>query len=453
VLSARREAGNAEHDLQLRYRIQTPSGAKKWVDSRAVAIREDDLSILGYVGTMIDVTAQVQAEIAIASARDEALDASESKSRFLATMSHEIRTPMNGIIGLTGLLLDTPLNATQRSYAEGVQISGEALLSIINDILDFSKIEAGRLELEDEEFDLANTVSRVASLVTQPARARGLELVVECDPNLPSNVRGDEGRLRQILLNYATNAIKFTSAGRVTIRTRLDPEQPDRGTTVRFEVVDTGPGVSEDVAGRLFQPFAQADASTTRRFGGTGLGLAICRQLAAAMGGEVGLESKLGQGSNFWVRLTFAAAEPLPETGEHYAAEAPRPRSSGRPVKILVVEDHPINQQVTQAYLAQMGYDSQVVQNGLEALAALEDETFDAVLMDCHMPDMDGYQATREVRRREGGLVHTPIIAMTASAQDKDRGRCIAAGMDDYLAKPIEDGALERVLARWIPAA
>jgi PAS domain S-box-containing protein len=453
VLSARREATDNSLDLQLRYRIQTPGGAEKWVDSRAVAIKGNDLTVLGYVGTMIDVTAQVQAELAIASARDEALDASESKSQFLAMMSHEIRTPMNGVIGLTGLLLDTPLNATQRSYAEGVQISSEALLSIINDILDFSKIEAGKLELEDEVFDPANTVSRAASLVAQPARARGLQLVVECDPNLPVSVRGDEGRLRQILLNFATNAIKFTSIGRVTIRTYLDPEQPEEGATVRFEVIDTGPGIAEEVAGRLFQPFAQANASTTRRYGGTGLGLAICRQLATAMGGEVGLESRLGQGSTFWLRLTFAGAEPLAQTSEGSAAEPARARSLGRPAKVLVVEDHPINQQVTQAYLAHLGYTSQIVQNGLEALAALEDQSFDAVLMDCHMPDMDGYQATEELRRREGSSVHTPIIAMTASALEKDRGRCIAAGMDDYLAKPIVDGELERVLARWIPAA
>ncbi len=453
VLSARREATDNSGDLQLRYRIRTLGGAEKWVDSRAVAIKGDDLSILGYIGTMIDVTAQVQAEIAIASARDEALSASESKSQFLAMMSHEIRTPMNGVIGLTGLLLDTPLNATQRSYAEGVQVSGEALLGIINDILDFSKIEAGKLELEDEVFDLSNTVTRVAGLVTQPAHARGLQLVVECDPKLPVSVRGDEGRLRQILLNFATNAIKFTSIGRVTIRASVDPEQPEEGATIRFEVIDTGPGIAEDVARRLFQPFAQADASTTRRYGGTGLGLAICRQLATAMGGEVGLESRLGQGSNFWLRLPFAVAEPLAQTSEDSAEELPRPRALGRPGRILVVEDHPINQQVTQAYLEQLGYDSQIVQNGLEALAALEDEFFDAVLMDCHMPDMDGYQATAEVRRREGNLAHTPIIAMTASALEKDRGRCIAAGMDDYLAKPIEDGELERVLARWIPAA
>ncbi len=453
VLSARREATDNSVDPQLRYRIRTPGGVEKWVDSRAVAIKGSDHSTLGYIGTMIDVTAQVEAEIAIASARDEALSASESKSQFLAMMSHEIRTPMNGVIGLTGLLLDTPLNATQRSYAEGVQVSGEALLGIINDILDFSKIEAGKLELEDEAFDPANTVSRVAGLVDQQARARGLQMVVECDPDLPFSVRGDEGRLRQILLNFATNAIKFTSIGRVTIRASLDGLQPDEGAAVRFEVVDTGTGIADDVAGRLFQPFVQADASTTRRYGGTGLGLAICRQLATAMGGEVGLESRLGQGSNFWLRLTFAGAEPLGQTSEGSVRELPRQRSLGRPGKILVVEDHLINQQVTQAYLAHLGYDSQIVQNGLEALAALEEESFDAVLMDCHMPDMDGYQATEEVRRREGDSVHTPIIAMTASALEQDRGKCIAAGMDDYLAKPIADGELKRVLARWIPAA
>ncbi len=450
VISARTEATDSSLDLQLRYRVCTPEGVEKWVDSRAVAIRGDDiLAIRGYVGTMIDVTAQVEAQTAVAAARDEALAASRSKSQFLATMSHEIRTPMNGVIGLTELLLDSPLTPTQRTYAEGVSVSGEALLGIINNILDFSKNEAGKLELEEVEFNPARTLEQVGSLIAEPARARGLEMLVECSPALPPTVRGDEGRLRQILMNFATNAVKFTGEGRVVLRAFPDGRAAGGRTQIRFEVTDTGPGIAREVAEKLFQPFAQADASTTRRYGGTGLGLAICRQLATAMGGEVGLTSQPGEGSTFWLRLSLPAA-----TGSVSSSTLPAGDTDARRIRhgrILVVEDHPINQQVAIGLLAELGYSSEIAGNGLEALQALTAGSYDAILMDCHMPGMDGFQATEELRRREGELIHTPIIAMTASALDEDRQRCLAAGMDDYLAKPIRDGELEAVLQRWIP--
>ncbi|MEX0789838.1 MAG: PAS domain S-box protein [Actinomycetota bacterium] len=450
VISARREATDNSLDLQLRYRVRTPDGVEKWVDSRAVAIKGDDiLSIRGYVGTMIDVTTQVEAEIAVAAARDEALAASKSKSQFLATMSHEIRTPMNGVIGLTELLLDSPLSSNQRTYAEGVKVSGEALLGIINNILDFSKNEAGKLVLEEVEFNPARTVEQVGGLIAEPARAGGLEVLVQTSPALPQVVRGDEGRLRQILMNLATNAVKFTAEGRVVLR--VFPEGPPAGgrVPIRFEVVDTGPGIAGEVAEKLFQPFAQADASTTRHYGGTGLGLAICRQLATAMGGDVGLTSLPGEGSTFWLRLGFPTAQ-----GDAYGQTPPAAvpgAGRARHGRILVVEDHPINQQVAMGLLAELGYSSEVASNGLEALEALTGSSYDAILMDCHMPGMDGFQATEELRRREGALVHTPIIAMTASALEEDRQKCLAAGMDDYLAKPIRDGELEAVLGRWIP--
>ncbi|HWI03099.1 MAG TPA: ATP-binding protein, partial [Acidimicrobiales bacterium] len=272
---------------------------------RDVEIRTENLllnpAVAGIVLNARDISGHKRTELALAQARDEALAASKAKSGFLAVMSHEIRTPMNGVIGLTGLLLDGPLSETQRHHAEGVRASGEALLGIINNILDFSKIEAGRLELEAVDFDLRQAVDDVAGLVAEPARAKGLELVVDCRPELPASLRGDVGRLRQILLNLASNAVKFTQAGEVVLRASLAAGEPAPGQVlIRFDVTDTGIGIDPAMANRLFDPFAQADASTTRRFGGTGLGLAICRRLAEAMGGGIGLDSRPGNGAGRW---------------------------------------------------------------------------------------------------------------------------------------------------------
>ncbi|MCU1598491.1 MAG: hybrid sensor histidine kinase/response regulator, partial [Glaciihabitans sp.] len=538
-----------------------------------------------------DITERRETEAALLLAREEALEASRLKSEFLATMSHEIRTPMNGVIGLTTLLLDTPLGQTQRKYAEGVQGAGQALLTLINDILDFSKLEAGKVELEIAPFDPRMLVEEVAGLVSESARAKGLELIAYCRPGVPAKLVGDVGRIRQILLNLASNAVKFTEAGEVAIR--VDVVKADRDLSqVRFEVRDTGIGVDEADHARLFESFSQADASTTRRYGGTGLGLAISQRLTETMGGELGVSSALGAGSTFWfviplasmseqpnvagaqiepdisyARLTgrrvlvvddnatnrlvlesqlrgwnmvpeavanaAAALEKLREaavaerpfdiavldmcmpdmdgielaraisadenlrdislimltstpqmdraeltaagvrqwlmkpvrSSEFYdrlmllmAGSTPTPLagvSQRKPVTrtrglVLVVEDNEVNQLVAREMVAKLGYQVEVVSDGAQAVAAMEGISYDAILMDCHMPVMDGFDATAAIRSMPGAASRVPIIAMTAGAQDEDRRRCLEAGMDDFLTKPVDLTALDDTLAQWV---
>jgi signal transduction histidine kinase/CheY-like chemotaxis protein len=422
---------------------------RKWVMLRLVVALNDEQEATAIAGILDDITDRRRHEEELRHAKDQAEDANRTKGEFLAMMSHEIRTPMNGVIGMSSLLLDTSLSIEQHEFAETIQSSANILLKIINDILDLSRIEAGKLPIERYPFRTEATIKEVVNLLSSLAKQKGIELITELPGNLPHTLIGDADRLKQVLLNLLNNALKFTESGTVSLSIIVNKCE-EQSATLTFSVSDTGIGLSTEQLQKIFNPFTQADSSTTRRYGGTGLGLTICRHLIELMGGEIHCESELHQGSRFWFRLPFTLMNNDTVIAQNtVVAQRVVPEN----LTILIVEDNPVNQQVVMHMLKKLHLQYEVAENGREALALLStSNVWDLVLMDCQMPVMDGFEATKRWREQELllGQKRIPIIALTANAMQGDEERCVAAGMDAHLAKPIHLTSLTEMLARWL---
>ncbi len=441
------------------YRARHQDGAYRWLLARGrIIARRADGTPTRLVGTASDNTERRQAEETLRIAREHAERAARSKSDFLAVMSHELRTPLNGVLGMANLLAGTSLTDEQREYLDMIARSGNALLRLIDDILDFSKIEAGRVVIEQVACDIGELVRDVATLLGAPAQAKGLHVTTSVAPGTPTRVVTDPGRVRQVLLNLVGNAIKFTEKGEVHVAVACEATTGTR-VTLRVTVADTGIGIPVETQRLLFERFMQADATTTRRFGGTGLGLAISKGLVERLGGRIGVASTVGQGSQFWFTLATVLAPTLPVASRPApddpddSAESPdvvAPYASLVPGRrVLVAEDNVVNQRVAVRMLEKLGYIADVAVDGHEAIRMARTGGYVAILMDCHMPGVDGYAATRAIGQALPADCRPPILAMTAAANADDRDRCLAAGMDDYLRKPVQMSELRAMLDHW----
>lgn len=432
-------------DPQVReYRLRKKDGSIFPAIAYSIPIVKEGQTV-GLRGIFLDISERKRTEEKLKEAMEAAETAARAKSEFLANMSHEIRTPMNAVIGMTSLILETDLNQEQNEYLETIRNSGRALLAIINDILDFSKIEREKIELECQPIHLQSCIEEALNLISSQALEKGLKLHYKPEGHIPEAVMGDASRVRQVLANLLSNAVKFTESGEIEVQV-LASELQDGSYEIRFSVKDTGIGISHETRERLFQPFSQADASTSRKYGGTGLGLAISRRLVELMGGRIWVESVEGLGSTFHFTIHARASAGLPEKASPSLTRQDKPKAA-KDLRILLVEDNPVNRRMAILMLRKLGYKADPVANGLEVLLALERQKYDLILMDVQMPEMDGLKATREIRRRwpsDGPR----IVALTANAIAGDREKCIEAGMDDYLCKPINLEDLKASLER-----
>ncbi|MES2857163.1 MAG: ATP-binding protein [Bdellovibrionota bacterium] len=425
----------------------------RWFRSGMSPIFNSFAEVTGVVGFSYDITDQKTAEAARSALEvreGAAIEASKLKSEFLANMSHEIRTPINGVIGMTNLLLESNLTFEQKEYASMVRSSADILLTLVNDILDLSKAEAGKIELEMLDFSLEHVVKDIERMLSHSAKNKGLKLLKSMPTDLPQYINGDPTRLRQILVNLVNNSIKFTSEGQIVIEVSNE-KQTSNELVLRFEVSDTGIGIPQTALGRLFKSFSQADSSTTRRFGGTGLGLSISKRLVESMNGEIGVRSTEGKGSTFWFTIPFKLGKSIRGRDSF---ESVTTVDSKRSLRVLVAEDNSVNQVIAKKMIEKMGHSVLIAANGIEALDALRTSSFDLVLMDCQMPELDGYEATQTIRvDRSVKNPNVPIIAMTANAMNGDREKCLAAGMNDYISKPVREKDLQVVIDRVLVAA
>lgn len=449
VLKAIQAAVLTGRPTRLEHRAVHRNGDVLWVECTFKALRDDKGEVDDVVVVIRDATHRKALEREVLEAKERAEKAAEAKSEFLANMSHELRTPLTSVIGYSGLLKSSDgLTDEQRLYAERISASSEALMLVINDILDYSKLEAGAVELDKASFDVRQHMNETLGIIANQCAAKGLALRGDFDDKLPEILSGDAGRLRQVTLNFLSNAVKFTGSGSVTLRAR-GAEIEDGRYRVRVEVADTGIGLSPDKSDLVFGRFTQADASTTRTYGGTGLGLAISRHLIELMGGEIGYTSVAGEGATFWyeVPLDFDFSLPVSVAVENEPSVA----VNGR---ILLVDDAPANRELVSIILKSLGLEVETACDGVEAVAAVRSGAFDLVLMDVHMPQMDGLTATREIRRSEEGAEGTrlPILALTANVQADQIERCAAAGMDGHLSKPIQVKDLAEAMRHWLAA-